>query len=173
MYMQCYSAWGLNLCFTISDKISILENHVNIEANQVWGIIMAFQTLVQLIFMVEDPSGKRHLVVKRQFINDFPAYKHRGVLIDTARHYLPLSLLKQFMDSMLMNKMNVFHWHIVDDQSFPLHFERFPELAAKGAYSSNHVFMPQDVKSLIEYGRRRGIRVIPEFDTPCKRFYSL
>jgi hypothetical protein len=103
--------------------------------------------------------------VKHQTIVDSPKLPHRGLMADTARHYLPLPTLYTLLDSMAMNKLNVFHWHIVDDQSFPLKFDRFPEMA-KGAYSPIHVYTESDVRELIDYARLRGIRVIPELDCP-------
>lgn len=76
-----------------------------------------------------------------------------------------MSTLEQILDGMAYNKMNVFHWHIVDDHSFPYESIKFPELT-KGAYHDSMIYSQKDVAKIIEYARMRGIRVMPEFDTP-------
>lgn len=86
--------------------------------------------------------------------------------MDTSRHFIHPDTIKKILDGMSYNKLNVFHWHIVDDQSFPFASLVYPELSAKGAYRADLVYTPQLVEDIIEFARMRGIRVIPEFDTP-------
>ena len=88
-------------------------------------------------------------------------------MLDTSRHYYSMKSLLDNLDLMEMNKMNVFHWHPVDNQAFAYQSRKFPQLSEKGAYDPvTHVYTQEDVQELIEAARIRGIRVVPEFDTP-------
>ena len=104
--------------------------------------------------------------IKQVSIKDRPGFYYRSVLIDTARHYMPIPMIKKHLNAMMYNKFNIFHWHMTDDQSFPFQTDAYPELYKKGAFSSDHVYTKKDVLDIIEFARVRGIRVIPEFDTP-------
>ncbi|KAL5112576.1 Beta-hexosaminidase subunit beta [Taenia crassiceps] len=100
-------------------------------------------------------------------IVDRPRWPFRSFLIDTSRHFIPLQYILQFLKAMATVKMNVLHWHMVDDQSFPYESYTFPKLSEKGAYSRTHAtYTQQDVRIVIEYARSLGIRVMPEIDTP-------
>ncbi|KAK9866414.1 hypothetical protein WJX84_011212 [Apatococcus fuscideae] len=82
------------------------------------------------------------------------------------RHYLPVAVIQEHLEAMAASKMNVLHWHIVDDQSFPMISERLPLLSVMGAFSPSHTYSREDILEVIDYARLHGIRVLPEFDTP-------
>lgn len=105
-------------------------------------------------------------------IFDKPLFGHRGVLLDTSRNFYPVRDLKRTIEAMAMNKLNVFHWHITDSQSFPIFLPSVPEVAEKGAYSSDMMYSVADVKSVVRFAMRRGVRVVPEFDAPGWIFSS-
>ncbi|XP_043837186.1 beta-hexosaminidase subunit beta [Dromiciops gliroides] len=145
-----------------SYKLSIQETWAQLESPSIWGVLRGLETFSQLVY--RDPCGA--YVVNETMVEDFPRFGFRGILIDTSRHYLPMKTILTTLDAMEFNKFNVLHWHIVDDQSFPYQSTTFPKLSSQGAYSPLHVYTQRDIQVVLEYARLRGIRVIPEFDTP-------
>ncbi|KAI4469166.1 beta-hexosaminidase [Holotrichia oblita] len=132
-----------------------------LEASSIWGILRGLETFSQLLYNNNDDPN---LYINATKIEDFPRFTHRGLLLDTSRHYLEIDTIYQHLDAMSYNKMNVFHWHIVDDQSFPYQSSLFPEL--RSVPPQYEIYNAQNVAAIIEYARLRGIRVIPEFDAP-------
>lgn len=100
------------------------------------------------------------------YIQDYPQFRWRGLLVDTARQYLPTNWLFHILDGMAYQKLNVLHWHLSDGESFPFQSKKFPEIGRKCSYSKTAVYTYDDIKLVVEYARERGIRVVPEFDTP-------
>lgn len=131
-----------------------------LSSAQIWGALRGLETFVQL---AESPS----IVEVGLFIeHDSPEYTHRGLLIDSSRHYLPLYVIERTIRAMEASKLNVLHWHIVDATSFPFVSKSNPFLSKYGSYGPNSVYTEEMVSSIIAYGYYRGVRVIPEFDSP-------
>ncbi|KAJ8682972.1 hypothetical protein QAD02_018764 [Eretmocerus hayati] len=137
--------------------------YASLTSDSIWGILRGLETFSQLIAWSKNGSS---LLMKKQIIEDLPRFAHRGLLLDTSRHFFSVEDILKILDAMSYNKLNVFHWHIIDGNSFPWKSVTFPELSEKGAYYPTMVYKPEDVKQVIEFARLRGIRVVPEFDTP-------
>ncbi|XP_022911919.2 probable beta-hexosaminidase fdl isoform X1 [Onthophagus taurus] len=134
-----------------------------VHANTFFGARHGLETLSQLIWW--DDGNLR--IISNVYIQDVPKFSYRGVMIDTARNFMSLTSLKRSISAMSANKLNVFHWHISDSQSFPLEIPSVPEIHEYGAYNADSYYSVQDVKELVEYARLRGVRVVIEVDTPA------
>ena len=134
-----------------------------IEAQTVFGAMHGLETLVQLV----NRSQATAWTLPSVEVQDNPRFAFRGFLHDTARHFLTVPVIKQLIDALAASKYNVFHWHITDDQSCPYVSTALPHLS-KGAFGglSSHTYSPSVVQEVIEYAYARGVRVVPEFDTP-------
>jgi hexosaminidase len=88
------------------------------------------------------------------------------MLLDTARHFLPVDIILDVIDAMAYNKLNILHAHLVDDQSWPLYSETLP-LLTKAAYAPRAIYSHADISRIVQYAWERGIRVILEIDMPA------
>ncbi|XP_065187725.1 uncharacterized protein LOC135818301 [Sycon ciliatum] len=137
---------------------------VTLTAATVFGARHGLETFSQLVHF--DAESATYVIANTPIeVEDKPRFPHRGILLDTARHYHSLPVVKRFIRSLGHAKLNVFHWHIVDNQAFPLQLHTLPNLV-KGAFSPQEIYTPEDVADIVAYAKLHGVRVIPEFDTP-------
>jgi hexosaminidase len=123
------------------------------------GIMHGLQTFLQLVQTTSDGFAVQAIAIQ-----DKPRFPWRGLMIDVGRHFIPLDVLKRNLDGMAAVKLNVFHWHLSENQGFRVESKKFPKLQEMG---SDGLYYTQDqVRDLIAYARDRGIRVVPEFDMP-------
>ena len=125
-----------------------------------WGAMRGLETFSQMV------SGAPPAVPIGINVSDSPIFPHRGLLLDTARNFYPVEDILRTIAAMAANKLNVFHWHITDSQSFPILLPSEPELAEKGSYGSEMIYSPDDVRKIVDFAASRGVRVVPEFDLP-------
>ncbi|MGC2830896.1 MAG: family 20 glycosylhydrolase [Candidatus Acidiferrum sp.] len=123
------------------------------------GAMHGLQTFLQLVNVSPDGFGAPAVT-----INDKPRFPWRGLMIDSARHFASLDVIKRNIDGLEAVKMNVFHWHLSDNQGFRVESKKFPKLQEMG--SDGFYYTQDEVRDLIAYARDRGIRVVPEFDVP-------
>ncbi|MGH9759863.1 MAG: family 20 glycosylhydrolase, partial [Blastocatellia bacterium] len=142
-----------------SYSLEVSSTQAVIKAATSVGAMRASETFLQLL--TSDHSGYYIPVVS---IQDKPRFRWRGLLIDVGRHFEPVGVIKRNLDAMAAVKLNVFHWHLTDDQGFRSESRKYPELTREG---SDGLFYTQDeMRDVINYAADRGIRVIPEFDMP-------
>lgn len=142
-----------------SYKLTVTASSIAIHAPTTVGAIHALETLFQLVQPVNGTYS-----IPQVNIDDSPRFPWRGLMIDCGRHFEPIAVLKRNIDAMGAVKLNVFHWHLTEDQGFRIESKLFPKLTGKG---SDGLFYTQDeARELVRYARARGIRVVPEFEMP-------
>lgn len=142
-----------------SYSLSVTSSGVHIEAATVVGAMHGLETLVQLV----QPAGDGY-VLPAVSIHDSPRFPWRGLMIDCGRHFEPMDVLKRTIDGMAAVKLNVFHWHLTEDQGFRIQSKLYPRLT--GAGSDDLYYTQEQARELVSYARARGIRVVPEFEMP-------
>jgi len=142
-----------------SYSLDISASGAKLNAVTPLGIMRGLQTFLQMVQITSDGFA-----VPAITIQDKPRFPWRGLMIDVSRHFIPLGVLKRNLDGMAAVKLNVFHWHLSDNQGFRVESKKFSKLQELG---SDGLYYTQDeVRDLISYAHDRGIRVVPEFDMP-------
>jgi len=163
--------------------LNINNDEINILANSPNGIFYGIQTLNQIL----DSSQKSNkgIILLNMNIIDEPRFKWRGMHLDVGRHFFDISFVKKYIDYIAMHKMNVFHWHLTEDQGWRVEIESFPKLTEISAYRDESLvghyrdkpkkydgkryggyYTKDEMKDIVAYARKRYITVVPEIEMP-------
>lgn len=162
---------------------------IRIRANKANGLFYGVQTLLQLF----DPAvyakekQKKIWVIPAVSIKDKPRFSYRGMHLDVSRHFFPKEFIKKYIDLIALHKMNVFHWHLTDDNGWRIEIKKYPELTNTGAWRVDREDQPwsnrkppaegekatyggfytqDEIREIIDYAAKRFITIIPEIEMP-------
>lgn len=142
-----------------SYTLDVDPQHIQLHANTDIGALRGLVTLFQLA----QPAGDG-FVFPSVHIEDAPRFHWRGLMLDCGRHFQPVDVIYRTLDGMAAVKLNVFHWHLTEDQGFRIESRVYPKLQELG--SDGLYYTQQQVRDVVAYASARGIRVVPEFDMP-------
>lgn len=167
-------------------SINVLSDKVLVTAKDPSGLFYAVQSLLQLLPPVIESD---RLVTRQQWsmpvvsIQDAPAFEYRGLMVDVARHFQPISFMKKLVDLMAMQKMNRLHLHLVDDQGWRIEIKKYPKLTEVGGRRNGTLvdkypgkgndnkpydgfYTQAQIKELVAYASKKFITIIPEIELP-------
>ena len=150
-----YPALGEDESYTLD----VAADGAVVKAPAVAGALHGIETFLQLVG--PGPGGFQAAAVH---IEDRPRFAWRGLMLDVCRHWMPVAVVKRNLDAMAAVKLNVFHWHLSEDQGFRVESKRYPKLQELG--SDGLYYTQAEIRDVVAYARERGIRVVPEFDIP-------
>lgn len=142
-----------------SYSLIVTEKGIKLDSKTDFGAMRGLETLLQLI--TKDNNG---YFIPTLEIKDRPRFVWRGLMIDACRHFMPIEIIKRNIDAMAAVKMNVFHWHLSEDQGVRVESKVFPQIAQ--LCSDGLFYTQEEIRQVIKYAGDRGIRVYPEFDVP-------
>jgi hexosaminidase len=164
-------------------RLTVAPDGVLIEARELAGFLHGGQTLLQLVPETPDAAGPAWSIPGAR-VADWPRFRWRGLMLDACRHFMPVASVLKFLDAMALHKLNVFHWHLTEDQGWRVEIARHPKLTAVSAWRRETVvghagqsaaydnrphggfYTREDLRAVVAYAAERGIRVMPEIEMP-------
>ena len=152
--------------------LQVDKKGISIKGGSEGALFMALRTLNQIL--IGDICNTADKKIEHIKIDDKPRFAHRAVMIDPARHFLPVEDVKFFIDQMARFKFNTLQLHLTDDQGWRIEIKSHPKLTETGAFRNNGktpspdngYYTHDDIKELIAYAEQRNIEIIPELDIP-------
>lgn len=159
--------------------ISVSNKIIRVTGKTPKGVFYGIQTLRKSL---AEEIHQDAIVFPAVEIDDEPRFGYRGMMLDCARHFFPVSFVKKFIDLLALHNMNTFHWHLTDDQGWRIEIKKYPELTKIGSVRQRTVigrdsdlddgtpyggyYTQEEACEIVEYARQRHIKVIPEIDMP-------
>ena len=140
-------------------QLAVTTTKIVINATTDLGALHGLETLLQLL---QNSSTSYYFPIVE--ISDTPRFTWRGLMIDAARNFQPVAVIKRNLDAMAAVKMNVFHWHLADDQGWRIELKNHPKLT--NLASDGNYYTQEEIKSIEKYADNRGILIVPEIDVP-------
>jgi hexosaminidase len=156
--------------------LTVNANGVTVAASGDAGLVHGAMTLAQLLS--PDAAVGKPVMLPALVIRDAPRFRWRGVMVDPARHFVPVATLYGIIDQLAAQKLNVLHLHLTDDQGWRVEIKRYPELTRIGAWRTppsaggtpgakvGGFYTQDELKALVAYARDRAITIVPEVDLP-------
>lgn len=149
----------------ITDKVGGASGWwATLKAETQVGAYRGLETFAQLVAR-DARRGVYGLVAAPLRLKDYPRFAHRGLMLDSVRHFFPVAWVLRTLEAMSLAKFNVLHWHLTDSEALPVATESQPRLT-DAAWSGREVYTAEDIEEVVAFAAARGIRVLPEVDTP-------
>lgn len=172
-------------------ELIVNSDNITIKAKSYSGFLYAMETIRQLLPVdIESNTVLKNTdwIIPNLTINDEPRFKWRGLHLDVARHFFKKEYIKQTIDMLAMHKMNVFHFHLVDDQGWRIEIRKYPKLTSVGAWRLDQedahwdgrrvttpedeatyggFYTQEDIKEIVAYAKTKGVQVVPEIEMPA------
>lgn len=165
-------------------KIEIDSKSISITGATQTGIFYGIQTLRQMLSL-DKSSTSSTVTIPAVTITDYPRFSWRAYMLDEARYFQGTEFVKKMLDEMAFLKMNVFHWHLVDDSGWRIEIKKYPKLTEVGAFRETTQIGPKkwdseefsgephggfytkkQIEEIIEYASERHITIVPEIEMP-------
>ena len=168
--------------------LNVTTKEIQIKANNITGLFYGIQSLLQYIIA---NNTQTPIKLNNLSISDKPNFAWRGMVLDVSRHFFNVSAIKEMLDIMAFYKLNVFHWHLTDNEGWRIEIKKYPKLTSTGAWRTEipgSVFYQKDstynkkltgnlykyggyysqkqIKEIVDYAKERNITVVPEIDLP-------
>lgn len=172
-------------------ELLVEKNKVSIYASGYGGFLYGIETIRQLLPVeIESRSIRKEMdwIIPVINIEDAPRFPWRGLMIDVSRHFYPKDYIKKVIDGLALHKMNVLHWHLVDDQGWRIEIKKYPKLTEVGAWRVDHedkhwsarpsaepgekgtyggFYTQEDIKEIVAYAKTKNVQVVPEIEMPA------